>query len=95
MTQYLLEKLEVDFEIEVFDVAQNDDQSENQSGNVGHGLGLQVPDDVEFLPWEPAAPQHEAHDDDGQHAVENGEDAVLLEEQQTLYVGAEIEDERE
>ena len=36
-----------------------------------------------------------AHDDDGQHAVEDGEDAVLLEQQQSLHVRPEEEDEGE
>ena len=33
-----------------------------------------------------AAPQHEAHQDDGQNAVENAQNAVLLEQEQALYV---------
>ena len=81
MTQYLLEKLEIDSEIEVFDVAQYNGQGENEGADIGQRLGLQIPDDVELFPREPAAPQHEAHDDDGQHAVENAQDAVLFEEQ--------------
>ena len=95
LTQYLIEKLKVELEAEMFGVAEDNGQSKHEGDNVGHGLCLQVPDDVELFFWEPAAPQDEAHDDDGQHAVEDGEDAVLLEQQQTLYVRPEEEDEGE
>ena len=95
MSQYLFEKLEVDLESEVFDVAQYNGQGENEGADVGQSLGLQVPDDIELFSREPAAPQHETHDDDGQHTVENAQDAVLFEEQQALYVRPEIKDERQ
>ena len=61
-------------------MAQNHHQGEKECGDVGQRLCLQIPDDVKLLFREPAAPQHEAHDDDGQHTVEDGEDAVLLEQ---------------
>ena len=76
-------------------MAQDDGQGEDESDDVGYGLRLQVPDDLELFLREPAAPQHEAHDDNGQHAVEDGEDAILLEQQQSLYVRPEEEDEGE
>ena len=95
LTQYLLEKLKIELKAEALSMAQDDGQSKHEGGNVGHRLGLQVPDDVELFLGEPAAPQDEAHDDNGQHAVEDGEDAVLLEQQQTLYVRPEEEDERD
>ena len=76
-------------------MAQDDGEGEGEGDDVGHGLRLQVPDGVEPLHGEPSAPQHQAHDDDGQHAVEDGEDAVLLEQQQPLHVRPEEEDERE
>ena len=76
-------------------MAQNYGQGEHEGDDVGHGLGLQVPDGIELFHREPATPQHEAHDNDGQHTVEDGEDAVLLEEQQALYVRPKEEDEGE
>ena len=51
-------------------MAKDDGQSKDEGDDVGHGLGLQVPDDVELFLGEPAAPKYEAHDDDGQHTVE-------------------------
>ena len=76
-------------------MAQDDGQGEDEGTDVGQGLGLQVPDDVELVHREPSTPQHEAHDDDGQHTVEDGEDAILLKEQQALDVRPEEEDEGE
>ena len=95
LSEDFLEKLEVELEAEALGVAQDDGQGEDEGDDVGHSLGLQVPDDVELLLREPAAPQDEAHDDDGQHAVENGEDAVLFEQQQPLYVRPKEKDKRE
>ena len=76
-------------------MAQDDGQGEDEGADVGQGLGLQVPDDVELVHREPSTPQHKAHDDDGQHTVEDGEDAILLKEQQALDVRPEEEDEGE
>ena len=95
LAQDFLEKLEVDLETESFGMAQDDGKGKNKGDDVGHGLRLQIPDGVESFHREPTAPQHEAHDDDGQHTVEDGEDTVLLKEQQPLYVRPEEEDEGE
>ena len=80
LSQDPLEKLEVELEAEMLGMAQDDGQGEDEGDDVGHGLGLQVPYGVEPFFREPAGPKYEAHDDDGQHAVENGEDAVLFEQ---------------
>ena len=76
-------------------MAQDDGKGKDKGDDIGHGLGLQVPDGIELLHGEPSAPQHQAHDDDGQHTVEDGEDAVLLEQQQSLHVRPKEEDEGE
>ena len=70
----------IDLETDAISMAQYDDQSKDKRADVGYCLGLQVPNGIEFLSWEPAAPKHKAHDDNGQHTIEDREDAVLFEQ---------------
>ena len=73
----------------MIDVSQHQIQSHGDGADVGQSLHLQEPYHVEPVEREPSRPQDERHQEDGEHTVEHREEAVGLEEQQSLHVGSQ------